>query len=59
MLVAYAIAPMHVVTGRIDDALGWLDRSARGGLAVAQALPTVELTLRATRARLRSGRPGG
>jgi DNA-binding CsgD family transcriptional regulator len=50
MLVAYAIAPMLVVAGRIADALGWLDRVAEAASQWREALPTVELTLRVTRA---------
>jgi DNA-binding NarL/FixJ family response regulator len=50
MLVAYAIAPMHVVAGRIGEALAWLDRSAAAASQWREALPTVDLTLRATRA---------
>jgi DNA-binding CsgD family transcriptional regulator len=50
MLVAYAIAPMYVVAGRTADALAWLDRSAEGARQWREALPTVDLTLRSTRA---------
>jgi len=50
MLVAYAVAPMLAVAGRIADALGWLDRSAGAASRWREALPTVELTLRGTRA---------
>jgi tetratricopeptide (TPR) repeat protein len=50
MLVAYAIAPMLVVAGRIAEAMDWLDRSADAAAHWRESLPTVELTLRATRA---------
>ena len=50
MLVAYAVAPMHVVAGQTADALRWLDRSAEAAARWREALPTVELTLRTTRA---------
>jgi DNA-binding CsgD family transcriptional regulator len=50
MLVAFAIAPMHVVAGRIEEALAMLDRSAQAAARWREALPTVELTLRSTRA---------
>ena len=50
MLVAFAIAPMHVVAGRIGEALGMIDRSADARARRREALPTVDLTLRSTRA---------
>lgn len=50
MLVAYAIAPMLVVAGRTAEALRWLDRTVAAAAQLREALPTVELTLRATRA---------
>jgi DNA-binding NarL/FixJ family response regulator len=50
MLIAYAIAPMHVVTGRTADALAWLDRAGTASAELREALPTVDLTLRVTRA---------
>ena len=50
MLVAFAIAPMHVVAGRIGEALEMIDRSADARARRREALPTVDLTLRSTRA---------
>lgn len=50
MLVAFAVAPMHVVAGRIGEALAMLDRSAETSAQFREALPTVDLTLRSTRA---------
>ena len=50
MLVAFAIAPMHVVAGRIEEALAMLDRSAPTAARWREALPTVEQALRSTRA---------
>jgi DNA-binding CsgD family transcriptional regulator len=50
MLVAFAIAPRQVVAGRIGEALAILDRSAPAAARWREALPTVELALRATRA---------
>lgn len=49
LLVAYAVAPMHVVAGRTAEALRWLDLSAEAAARWRETLPTVELTLRATR----------
>jgi DNA-binding NarL/FixJ family response regulator len=50
MLVAFATAPMLVVAGRIEEALEMLDRSAEAAARRREALPTVELALRSTRA---------
>lgn len=50
MLVAFAIAPMHAVAGRIGEALTMIDRSSDAMARWREALPTVDLTLRSTRA---------
>jgi DNA-binding CsgD family transcriptional regulator len=50
MLVAFAIAPMHVVAGRIGEALAMIDQSNEAMARRREALPTVDLTLRSTRA---------
>ena len=50
MLVAFATAPMYVVTGRIEEALAMLDRSRDAAARRRESLPTVELALRSTRA---------
>lgn len=50
MLVAFALAPMHVVAGRIGEALAMLDQSAEAAARWREPLPTVALTLRSTRA---------
>jgi DNA-binding NarL/FixJ family response regulator len=49
MLVAFAVAPMRVEAGRIDEALALLDGSADAAARLRQKLPTVELALRSTR----------
>jgi DNA-binding CsgD family transcriptional regulator len=50
VLVAFAIAPMRVEGGRIDEALALLDQSADASVRWREALPTVDLALRSTRA---------
>jgi DNA-binding CsgD family transcriptional regulator len=50
MLVAFATAPMYVVAGRIEEALALLDGSTEAAARWREALPTVELALRSTRA---------
>jgi DNA-binding NarL/FixJ family response regulator len=50
MLVAFVITPMLVVAGRPQEAISILDRCDADAAALQEALPTVELTLRSTRA---------
>ena len=50
MLVAFATAPMYVVAGRIEEALALLDGATEAAAHWREALPTVELALRSTRA---------
>ena len=50
LLVAFAVAPMRVQSGQIGEALALLDGAAQAGANRREALPTVELTLRSTRA---------
>ena len=50
MLVAFATGPMHVVAGRIEEALALLDSAVEPAARRREALPTVELALRSTRA---------
>jgi DNA-binding CsgD family transcriptional regulator len=49
MLVAFVVAPMQVVAGRIQDALATLDGCAEAATRWREGLPTVELALRSTR----------
>jgi DNA-binding NarL/FixJ family response regulator len=50
LLVAFAVAPMRVQAGRIGEALALLDGAAEAAANRREALPTVELALRSTRA---------
>jgi DNA-binding NarL/FixJ family response regulator len=50
MLVAFAVAPMRVEAGRVGEALALLDGAAEPAAKRREALPTVELALRSTRA---------
>lgn len=50
LLVAFALAPLCVVAGRIGDALAMIDASAQTAGQWREAMPTVDLTLRSTRA---------
>jgi len=50
LLVAFAVAPMRVEAGRVGDALALLDGAAEAAADRREALPTVELALRSTRA---------
>lgn len=50
MLVAFVIAPMLVVAGRPEEAMRMLEASSAAATKWREALPTVELTLRSTRA---------
>lgn len=50
MLVAFAVAPMRVQAGRIEEALALLDGAAQAAANRQEVLPTVELALRSTRA---------
>jgi DNA-binding CsgD family transcriptional regulator len=50
LLVAFALAPTYVVAGRIGEALALIDRSADAMARRREGLPTVDLTLRSTRA---------
>ncbi len=50
VLVAFAVAPMRVEAGQIAEGLALLDGSAEAAAQWREALPTVDLALRSTRA---------